>query len=115
MKAGEWAAIYDEFRDGQMPPSDFIELIDYNIHPLNVKGGSIKNTITHLVITSVQKPENLYWDFSKRDEEPRRQWLRRMHKIYLCDDTFSCWEKFKLILIKIFKYKIFNLIIEYKK
>jgi len=36
-------AIYDDFRDSHMKPSEFINLIDYNIHWLNIKGNSILN------------------------------------------------------------------------
>ena len=74
-------AIYDDFRDSHMKPSEFINLIDYNVHPMNIKGSNILNRFECIIITSVQNPEELYrgmWD-----EEPRKQWLRRMEVIEL--------------------------------
>lgn len=71
-------AIYDEFRDSSMKPSEFIKFIDYNKHHLNIKGGSILNNYELIIITSVQNPEYIY---SNVGDEPRRQWLRRMEVI----------------------------------
>lgn len=71
-------AIYDEFRDSSMKPSEFINFIDYNKHPLNIKGGSIINNYELIIITSVQNPEYIY---SNVGNEPRKQWLRRMEII----------------------------------
>lgn len=73
-------AIYDEFRDFHMPVSEFIELIDYNKHYLNVKGDSILNEYTTIIITSIQDPKEIY---SSVTGEPRKQWLRRMKIIHL--------------------------------
>jgi hypothetical protein len=67
--------IYDDFRDSQIPASEFVMFIDYNKHSLNIKGGSRINEYTMIVITSVQDPETIY---SHVGDEPRRQWLRRM-------------------------------------
>lgn len=72
------AALYDDFRDSHMKPSEFINFIDYNIQIMNVKGGSIKNKYSYIVITSVQDPEAIY---SNVEGEPRKQWLRRMSEI----------------------------------
>jgi len=36
-------ANYDDFRDSQMKPSEFINLIDFNKHWMNIKGDSILN------------------------------------------------------------------------
>ena len=108
-------ALYDDFRDGDMRPREFINFIDYNIHSMNIKGGSIKNRYKLIVITSVQHPEDLYDEFSKKDSEPRKQWMRRMHIIHLDDKSFIRWTRFKLLLIKLFKYKLFNLIFKHKK
>lgn len=75
-------AIYDDFRDSQMPPSEFINFIDSTKHSLNLKNGSIKNTYHHIIITSIQHPNDLYPGFQekaiKNREEPRVQWMRRM-------------------------------------
>lgn len=71
-------AIYDEFRDSSMKPSEFINFIDYNVHPLNIKGGSIINRYELIIITSVQNPKYIY---SNIGDEPRKQWLRRMEVI----------------------------------
>lgn len=68
-------AIYDEFRDSSMKPSEFINFIDYNIHPLNIKGGSVINKYELIIITSVQNPELIYMNVG---DEPRKQWIRRM-------------------------------------
>ena len=71
-------AIYDEFRDSSMKPSEFIKFIDYNKHPLNIKGGSIINNYELIIITSVQNPKLIYPNIG---DEPREQWLRRMEII----------------------------------
>lgn len=74
-------AIYDDFRDSHMKPSEFINFIDYNIHPMNVKGGVKKNLYQLIIITSVQDPKYLYENMTNRDE-PAKQWLRRMTIIH---------------------------------
>ena len=56
----------------------FIKFIDYNKHPLNIKGGSIINNYELIIITSVQNPELIYMNVG---DEPRKQWLRRMEII----------------------------------
>lgn len=68
-------ALYDDFRDSHMKPSEFINFIDYNIHNLNTKGGYVKNTFRHIFITSIQNPEEIY---KNCPEEYKEQWLRRM-------------------------------------
>ena len=68
-------ALYDDFRDSHMKPSEFINFIDYNIHNLNTKGGYIKNTFRHIFITSIQDPHSIY---SNCPEEYKEQWLRRI-------------------------------------
>lgn len=70
-------AIYDDFRDSHMKPSEFINFIDYNIHPLNVKGGTKMNRYETIYITSIQDPEWIYQGM-REYEEPRRQWMRRI-------------------------------------
>jgi len=75
------AALYDDFRYSHMSASEFINFIDYNRHTFNVKGGSVRNNYKLIIITSIQDPENLYPSLTEKDEEPKRQWLRRMKKI----------------------------------
>ena len=72
------AALYDDFRDSHMKPSEFINFIDYNIQLMNIKGGGHKNLYSYIIITSVQDPEQIYKNV---EGEPRRQWLRRFKEI----------------------------------
>lgn len=74
------AAIYDDFRDNQLPASEFINFIDYNIHNLNYKGGSTLNKFNEIIITSVQSPNLIYQSVIG---EPREQWIRRLNIIDL--------------------------------
>ena len=67
--------IYDDWRDSHMKPSEFINFIDYNTHTLNIKGGAVKNEYKTIVITTVQRPEEIYRNIGG---EPRLQWMRRM-------------------------------------
>lgn len=76
-------ALYDDFRDSHMKPSEFINFIDYNVHPMNIKGGSIKNKYEYVIITSVQNPEDLWKNVQEKDEEPKKQWMRRLKVIHL--------------------------------
>lgn len=75
------ACLYDDFRYSHMPASEFINFIDYNRHTFNVKGGSVRNNYSLILITSVQPPEDLYPGLTEKDQEPKKQWLRRMHQI----------------------------------
>lgn len=68
-------ALYDDFRDSHMKPSEFINFIDYNVHNMNIKGGYIKNHYKHIFITSIQDPHTIY---KSAPEEYKEQWLRRM-------------------------------------
>lgn len=68
----------EEFRDSQMPASEFINFIDYYVNPMNIKGGSLMNRYKLIFITSVQDPHEIY---KNMDEEPRRQWTRRLHMV----------------------------------
>lgn len=72
--------IYDDFRDNHMPASEFINLIDYNKHTMNTKGGSIINNYELIIITSVQNIDCIYLNLP---DEPRQQWLRRLKVISL--------------------------------
>lgn len=75
------AALYDDFRYSHCSASEFINLIDYNRHTFNVKGGTVRNNYSLIIITSIQKPEDLYPGLTEKDAEPMKQWLRRMKKI----------------------------------
>lgn len=70
-------AFYDEFRDTAMPLNIFLQFIDYNSQPMNIKHGSSRNIYERIVITSSQNPATLY----SKDTGPNEssgQWLRRM-------------------------------------
>ena len=75
-------ALYDDFRDTHMKPTELINFIDYYIHPMNIKGGSKKNIYKEIYITSIQDPEKIY---SNMPEEYKRQWLRRLKSITLLE------------------------------
>lgn len=72
--------LYDDFRDSHMKPSEFINFIDYNVHNMNIKGGSIKNKFSTVIVTTVQRIEDIYCNVG---DEPRRQWMRRVEVIDL--------------------------------
>lgn len=74
-------ALYDDFRDSHMKPSEFINLIDYNKHYMNIKGGQKLNEYNLIIFTTVQRLENIY--LKMLDEEPRQQWERRIEEIKL--------------------------------
>ena len=66
-----------------MNVSEFINFIDYNIHNMNIKNGCIKNKFKYIFITSIQSPYEIYKNYI--DNEPKIQWLRRIHKIIYKD------------------------------
>lgn len=74
-------AIYDDFRAGIMKPEEFINLIDYRTHNMNIKGGSIKNNYKLIIFTSVQKFKDIYKNVEQF--ERREQWERRVQVIDL--------------------------------
>lgn len=74
---------YDEFRPSHMKASEFINLIDYNKHQMNIKGGNVKNNYKMIIITSIFKPEKIY---NNIPDESKTQWLRRMNIINLYKD-----------------------------
>lgn len=76
-------ALYDDWRDGDMRPNEFIKFIDYNRHSLNVKYGQCRNNYEYIFITSIQDPDKIYWESSKKNEEQIRQWIRRMEIIHI--------------------------------
>ena len=81
---GEGCAIYDDFRDSHMKASEFINFIDYRSHNLNVKGGSIRNMYSKIIITSIQRADSIY---KGAPEEAREQWLRRMQIVDMYADA----------------------------
>lgn len=81
---GQGAAVYDDFRDSHMSASEFINFIDYRVHNLNVKGGSVRNNYNLIIITSIQELEELYRNVP---QEAREQWIRRIERIHLPDAT----------------------------
>lgn len=71
-------ALYDDFRDSHMKPTELINFIDYYKHPLNIKGGGKKNGYHTIYITSIQDPEKIYQNIP---EEYKKQWIRRIKEI----------------------------------
>lgn len=59
-------ALYDDWRDGDMRPNEFIKFIDYNRHSLNIKYGQCRNNYEYIFITSIQDPDKIYWESSKK-------------------------------------------------
>lgn len=78
--------LYDDFRDSHMKASEFINMIDYNKHTMNIKGGSEVNDFNIIIITSIQHINNLYRNLG---DEPKKQWLRRITFINL-DEEDEC-------------------------
>lgn len=72
-------AIYDEWRDSHMKPSEFIKLIDYNKHMMNIKGGNKRNDYELIIITTIQKIKSIYNNC--RHIEAKKQWMRRIEVI----------------------------------
>jgi hypothetical protein len=89
-------ALYDDFRDYHMPPSEFIQFIDYNVNVMNIKYGFAMNNFKYIFITSIQNPYDLYKRLQKSDnmftssdyydEESKEQWIRRFTEIIEVDD-----------------------------
>lgn len=72
---GEGCAVYDDYRDSHMKASEFINFIDYNKHQLNIKGGSVTNSYNLIIITSIQRINEIYYTIPY---EAREQWIRRV-------------------------------------
>jgi hypothetical protein len=83
---GEGVAVYDDFRPAHMNPSEFINLIDYHVHALNVKNGSVKNKYHTILISSIVNPRTMY---VSQSNEAREQWIRRMQIINVGDNSES--------------------------
>lgn len=75
-------ALYDDWRDTHMRPSEFLNFVDYNKHVLNIKGGYKINQYTLIIITTIFRLEDIYKDLQ---DECRIQWTRRVKEIYLCE------------------------------
>lgn len=71
-------AFWDDYRPSDIKASQFIKLIDYNKHPVNVKGSTEMNNYKLIFITSVVPLLEIYQNV---EGEPRKQWLRRMTHI----------------------------------
>ena len=81
--------IYDDFRDTDLKPNEFIKFIDYNYHTFNIKGGETINNYELIIITSIKSPWELY---RNKNEEEKKQWLRRMEIFTIRDNK---WEAIK--------------------
>ena len=89
-------ALYDDFRDYHMPPSEFIQFIDYNVNVMNIKYGFAMNNFKYIFITSIQNPYDLYKKYQKSEnifvsndeytEESQVQWIRRFTEIIEVDE-----------------------------
>ena len=77
---------YDDFRDSHMKASEFINLIDYNKHMMNIKGGHVMNNYELLIITSIQPINDIYKGLGA---EPSKQWTRRVEVIDLFDNKYN--------------------------
>ncbi|KAG4098203.1 hypothetical protein H8356DRAFT_1674046 [Neocallimastix lanati (nom. inval.)] len=62
-----------------MRSEEFINLIDYRVQNLNIKGGSAKNYYKLIIFTSVQKLSSIYRNVE--DFERREQWERRINLV----------------------------------
>ena len=71
-------AVYDDFRDSHMKASEFINFIDYNKHYMNIKGGTKLNNYELVIITSIQKLNEIYRNMP---QEGKNQWMRRVELI----------------------------------
>lgn len=73
-------ALYDDWRDSHMKPSEFINFIDYNKQVMNVKHGYKLNEFSIIIITSILRLDDIY---SNIDAEYKEQWKRRAREIKL--------------------------------
>lgn len=85
-------ALYDDWRDDHMEPSEFINFVDYNKHIMNVKGGCVINNYNIIIITTIIRLEFIYMN---KPEESRSQWERRVNEI--CIGGYTNDEKKKKI------------------
>lgn len=73
-------AVFDDFR-ARMLPEEFVNLVDYRRHKLEIKGGHIVNNYELIIFTSVQHFSRIYGNVD--DYEARTQWTRRVTVIDL--------------------------------
>ena len=85
-------ALYDDWRDDHMEPSEFINFVDYNKHIMNVKGGCVINNYNIIIITTIIRLEFIYMN---KPEESRSQWERRVNEI--CIGVYTNEEREKKI------------------
>ena len=72
------ACIYNNFHDSHMEADEFVRFIDYNHHWLNVTYGSVMNNYNLIIITSVQKINEIY---PNQPYDPPERWLRRVSTV----------------------------------
>lgn len=98
-------ALYDDFRDSHMSPSEFINFIDYTYHTMNIKCGSVINKYKYIIITSVFPPSQLWKNYQdKKNEdgiETSVQWMRRMKIINMEEYYKEHPEDLKKFLIEL--------------
>lgn len=73
-------ALYDDWRDTHMRPSEFLNFIDYNRQIMNIKGGFKLNNYKMIIITSIFRLQDIYKEIKG---ESREQWERRIKEIHL--------------------------------
>lgn len=84
--------VYDDFRDSHMKASEFVNFIDYNVHNMRIIGGSVKNNYNTIIITTIQRIDEIY----RGSKEPNWQWIRRVKVIDMYKDTDEnfVWEHY---------------------
>ncbi|KAG4088913.1 hypothetical protein H8356DRAFT_1085069 [Neocallimastix lanati (nom. inval.)] len=61
-------AVFNDFRAGVMKPEEFISVIDYCVHNLNIKGTEAKNNYKLIIVTLVQKLNSIeMWKILKEE------------------------------------------------
>jgi hypothetical protein len=83
--------ILDDFRDSWWPLTDMLSLIDRYERQVEVKGGQRQMRATHIVITCIWHPEQVY----AKDNEPNAQLLRRLDSIVEIQSAAEMEEHYK--------------------
>ena len=81
----EWA-IYDEWRDSQMKPDEFIMFIDFYVKKMRCMYGYRHNYYKHIIITTTQRLEDIF----KHSRENPLQWYKRISKYINLYDNYEC-------------------------